>query len=152
MAIAQYSYNLLVYILAILNLSSSLSSYFPSHLCISSVSDPQADPLNGAIGFFPGSHLLRGDLFGRKAEEMVGASAPGSVILYDSFTEHRGLENQSLWKRREGRGALLRFTMLEAATKVGERKEDELQKIGLTTASGALFEEHPEYFTMLVPS
>eukprot|EP00434_Breviolum_minutum_P030703 symbB.v1.2.027152.t1/scaffold2767.1/size71155/1 len=55
----------------------------------------QADPLNGAIGFFPGSHLLRGDLSGRKAEEMVGASAPGSVILYDSFTEHRGLENQS---------------------------------------------------------
>ena len=52
--------------------------------------------MNGAIGFFPGSHVLRGDLGGQKAPEMVGASSPGSVILYDSFTEHRGLENEIL--------------------------------------------------------
>jgi len=55
----------------------------------------QAEPLNGAIGFFPGSHVLKGELSGKKSEELVGASAPGSVILYDSFTEHRGLENES---------------------------------------------------------
>ena len=55
----------------------------------------QATPLNGAIGFFPSSHLLTGDLSGSKPQEMVGTSAPGSVILYDSFTEHRGLENES---------------------------------------------------------
>ena len=58
----------------------------------------QAEPLNGAIGFFPGSHLLRGALGASHptpATEVVGATAPGSV-LYDSFTEHRGLENESL--------------------------------------------------------
>jgi hypothetical protein len=59
----------------------------------------QAEPLNGAIGFFPGSHLLRGALGASHptpATEVVGATAPGSVLLYDSFTEHRGLENESL--------------------------------------------------------
>lgn len=58
----------------------------------------QAEPLNGAIGFFPGSHLLRGALGASHptpATEVVGATAPGSVLLYDSFTEHRGLENES---------------------------------------------------------
>ncbi|CAJ1327087.1 unnamed protein product, partial [Effrenium voratum] len=63
----------------------------------------QAEPLNGAIGFFPGSHVLRGELGDKpKLPEMVGATAPGSVILYDSFTEHRGLENVSA----EARAAL----------------------------------------------
>ena len=78
--------------------------------------------MNGAIGFFPGSHLLRGDLSGQKAEEMVGVSAPGSVILYDSFTEHRGLENQSLG--REGRGEELCCVslMLEAAEGRGKER------------------------------
>lgn len=76
--------------------------------------------MNGAIGFFPGSHLLRGDLSGQKAEEMVGASAPGSVILYDSFTEHRGLENQSLWKRREELCCV--SLMLEAAESRGKER------------------------------
>ncbi|CAE8599859.1 unnamed protein product, partial [Polarella glacialis] len=51
----------------------------------------QVEPLNGPIGFVPGSHVLDG---GPKLE-VVGAAPPGSVILYDSFTEHRGLQNDS---------------------------------------------------------
>lgn len=51
----------------------------------------QVEPLNGPIGFIPGSHVLRG----KTDVEVVGAAPPGSVILYDSFTEHRGLENVS---------------------------------------------------------
>ncbi len=77
--------------------------------------------MNGAIGFFPGSHLLRGDLSGQKAEEMVGASAPGSVILYDSFTEHRGLENQRLLLSSEVRGVFfVWFSMFFSSGKAGE--------------------------------
>jgi len=55
----------------------------------------QAEPLNGAIGFYPGSHQLRAERFNQPIEEVVGTVPPGSVLLYDSFTEHRGLENTS---------------------------------------------------------
>jgi len=51
----------------------------------------QTDPLNGPIGFVPGTHVLGGDA----SCEVVGAVPPGSVVLYDSFLEHRGLENVS---------------------------------------------------------
>lgn len=53
----------------------------------------QLDPLNGPIGFTPASHTLLGaDAVNR---DVVGAAPLGSVILYDSFTEHHGLENAS---------------------------------------------------------
>lgn len=54
----------------------------------------QVSPLNGSIGFAPGTHTLAG-LNAVPECEVVGAVPPGSVILYDSFTEHRGLENTS---------------------------------------------------------
>jgi len=54
----------------------------------------QVSPLNGPIGFAPGTHTLTG-MNAVPECEVVGAVPPGSVILYDSFTEHRGLENQS---------------------------------------------------------
>lgn len=47
-------------------------------------------PLNGPIGFVPGTHRLAG----ANGFEVVGAVPPGSVVLYDSFLEHRGLENE----------------------------------------------------------
>ena len=53
----------------------------------------QLEPLNGAIGFSPGSHRLLGE--GGAERDVVGAVPLGSVILYDSFTEHHGLENAS---------------------------------------------------------
>lgn len=48
-------------------------------------------PDNGPIGFVPGSHL-RGEEASPKLE-VLACPPPGSVILYDSFTEHRGCEN-----------------------------------------------------------
>lgn len=51
----------------------------------------QAEPLNGSIGFSPSSQTLRAD----DTVDVVGAVPQGSVILYDSFTEHHGLENKS---------------------------------------------------------
>lgn len=45
-------------------------------------------PHNGPIGFVPGSHMLR-----NTGVEVLACPPPGSVILYDSFTEHRGCEN-----------------------------------------------------------
>lgn len=53
----------------------------------------QLKPLNGSIGFTPCSHRVLGEE-GNKTE-VVGACPLGSVILYDSFTEHHGLENAS---------------------------------------------------------
>jgi len=53
----------------------------------------QLSPLNGSIGFTPGSHRNFGDACDKR--DVVGAVPFGSVILYDSFTEHHGLENES---------------------------------------------------------
>lgn len=51
----------------------------------------QVSPLNGSIGFVPCTHRFNG----KTGHEVVGAVPLGSVILYDSFLEHRGLENES---------------------------------------------------------
>lgn len=53
----------------------------------------QLEPLNGPIGFSPRSHTLLDP--GAVKRDVVGAAPLGSVILYDSFTEHHGLENAS---------------------------------------------------------
>eukprot|EP00930_Biecheleria_cincta_P095297 TRINITY_DN87278_c0_g1_i1.p1 TRINITY_DN87278_c0_g1~~TRINITY_DN87278_c0_g1_i1.p1 ORF type:complete len:677 (+),score=74.75 TRINITY_DN87278_c0_g1_i1:98-2128(+) len=53
----------------------------------------QLEPLNGPIGFTPRSHRTFGDDAPKK--DVIGAVPLGSVILYDSFTEHHGLENKS---------------------------------------------------------
>lgn len=53
----------------------------------------QLEPLNGPIGFSPRSHRTFGDDAPKK--DVIGAVPLGSVILYDSFTEHHGLENKS---------------------------------------------------------
>ncbi|CAK0892059.1 unnamed protein product [Prorocentrum cordatum] len=54
----------------------------------------QAAPVNGAIGFSARSHVL--DMReGEQKIDLVGAVPQGSVILYDSFLEHHGLENGS---------------------------------------------------------
>jgi len=47
----------------------------------------QVEPLNGAIGFTPG--------YFDSQRDVVGAVPLGSVVLYDSFLEHHGLENDS---------------------------------------------------------
>eukprot|EP00928_Gymnodinium_smaydae_P022396 TRINITY_DN18829_c0_g1_i1.p1 TRINITY_DN18829_c0_g1~~TRINITY_DN18829_c0_g1_i1.p1 ORF type:complete len:393 (-),score=54.79 TRINITY_DN18829_c0_g1_i1:539-1654(-) len=51
------------------------------------------EPLNGAIGFTPGSHANFSEDALRR--DVVGNVPLGSVLLYDSFTEHHGLENRS---------------------------------------------------------
>lgn len=43
---------------------------------------------NGALAFRPASHVLRTPGF-----EVIATPPPGSVVLYDSFTEHRAIEN-----------------------------------------------------------
>lgn len=43
---------------------------------------------NGALGYVPGSHLMQ-----MPGYEVVCNPPLGSILLYDSFVEHRGLEN-----------------------------------------------------------
>lgn len=50
--------------------------------------------LNGPVAFRPGSHTMRTPGF-----EVVAIPPRGSVVVYDSFTEHRGLENQTACTR-----------------------------------------------------
>lgn len=45
---------------------------------------------NGPLGYFPGSHVMR-----TPGYEVVANPPLGSVVMYDSFTEHRGLENHT---------------------------------------------------------
>eukprot|EP00747_Dinoflagellata_sp_TGD_P191926 gnl/TRDRNA2_/TRDRNA2_56006_c1_seq1.p1 gnl/TRDRNA2_/TRDRNA2_56006_c1~~gnl/TRDRNA2_/TRDRNA2_56006_c1_seq1.p1 ORF type:complete len:570 (+),score=92.42 gnl/TRDRNA2_/TRDRNA2_56006_c1_seq1:1-1710(+) len=55
----------------------------------------QLEPLNAAIGITPESHRYcqtRGSNYRR---DVLGVVPQGSVILYDSFVEHHGLENDS---------------------------------------------------------
>eukprot|EP00747_Dinoflagellata_sp_TGD_P167910 gnl/TRDRNA2_/TRDRNA2_193217_c0_seq1.p1 gnl/TRDRNA2_/TRDRNA2_193217_c0~~gnl/TRDRNA2_/TRDRNA2_193217_c0_seq1.p1 ORF type:complete len:604 (+),score=81.00 gnl/TRDRNA2_/TRDRNA2_193217_c0_seq1:145-1956(+) len=54
----------------------------------------QLEPLNAAIGFTPGSHRIAEAAGSHAKRDIVGAVPQGSVILYDSFTEHHGLENE----------------------------------------------------------
>eukprot|EP00929_Paragymnodinium_shiwhaense_P014263 TRINITY_DN122165_c0_g1_i1.p1 TRINITY_DN122165_c0_g1~~TRINITY_DN122165_c0_g1_i1.p1 ORF type:complete len:616 (+),score=95.35 TRINITY_DN122165_c0_g1_i1:86-1933(+) len=53
----------------------------------------QLDPLNGAIGFSPCSQSQFSPDAAKR--DVVGAAPLGSIILYDSFTEHHGLPNDS---------------------------------------------------------
>lgn len=46
--------------------------------------------VNGPLALRPGSHVLRWPGF-----EVVPTPPPGSVVLYDSFIEHRGAENST---------------------------------------------------------
>jgi len=45
---------------------------------------------NGPLGYFPGSHVMR-----TPGYEVVANPPLGSVVLYDSFVEHRGIENHT---------------------------------------------------------
>mmetsp|Transcript_13855 Transcript_13855/g.43378 ORF Transcript_13855/g.43378 Transcript_13855/m.43378 type:complete len:430 (-) Transcript_13855:131-1420(-) len=45
---------------------------------------------NGPLGYFPGSHVMRSPGY-----EVVANPPSGSVVLYDSFVEHRGIENHT---------------------------------------------------------
>jgi len=47
-------------------------------------------PENGPIGFVPRTHILE-----TPGMEVLACPPPGSVIIYDSFAEHRGTENRS---------------------------------------------------------
>ena len=51
--------------------------------------DPQAEPLNGAIGFFPGSHVLRGEL-GDKPKLPEARKKPEGLTLVFLLVGFRG--------------------------------------------------------------
>eukprot|EP00929_Paragymnodinium_shiwhaense_P037292 TRINITY_DN19894_c0_g1_i1.p1 TRINITY_DN19894_c0_g1~~TRINITY_DN19894_c0_g1_i1.p1 ORF type:complete len:453 (+),score=31.78 TRINITY_DN19894_c0_g1_i1:245-1603(+) len=58
----------------------------------------KASPMNGCLGFTPGSHRVVDD-DSCLPHDVVGVVPPGSVILYDSFLEHHGLENDDMSPR-----------------------------------------------------
>lgn len=62
--------------------------------------DPQAEPLNGAIGFFPGSHVLRGEL-GDKPKLPEARKKPEGLTLVFLLVGFRG--GLGVWGR-SGRG------------------------------------------------
>lgn len=54
----------------------------------------QLTAVNGPLAFRPSSHVMH-----TPGYEVVAVPPLGSVVLYDSFTEHRGIENQTPEKR-----------------------------------------------------
>eukprot|EP00746_Dinoflagellata_sp_MGD_P143140 gnl/MRDRNA2_/MRDRNA2_76012_c0_seq1.p1 gnl/MRDRNA2_/MRDRNA2_76012_c0~~gnl/MRDRNA2_/MRDRNA2_76012_c0_seq1.p1 ORF type:complete len:612 (+),score=99.61 gnl/MRDRNA2_/MRDRNA2_76012_c0_seq1:2-1837(+) len=55
----------------------------------------QLEPLNAALGYTPGSHRVPDMSRGHPKIDVVGVAPPGSVILFDSYLDHHGMENDS---------------------------------------------------------
>mmetsp|Transcript_150024 Transcript_150024/g.273084 ORF Transcript_150024/g.273084 Transcript_150024/m.273084 type:complete len:865 (+) Transcript_150024:69-2663(+) len=86
----------------------------------------ELEPLNGPIGFNPGTHRLSTERPPPR-DDLVGAPPLGSVILYDSFVEHHGLEHG----RSEDRYAL--FAWFRVPGVYSGHSDENFGEIGLKT-------------------
>lgn len=66
----------------------------PRAQLIAQVALTQFSAVNGPVAFVPGSHVMK-----TPGYEVVAVPPRGSVVLYDSFLEHRAIENHTARRR-----------------------------------------------------